>query len=103
MAHYTSQAQALVLRLPEHLEEGVRQRLRDGSMDGVQLTARPDGVEGLREFSLAFWCGCWRSRADCTCTALSCIHISSLNSGLCVEARRAGPDHRRRGLPGAHR
>lgn len=48
MSHYTQQAQALVLRLPEHLEEGVRQRLRDGSLDGVQLTARPDGVEGLR-------------------------------------------------------
>lgn len=49
MAHHSQQAQALVLRLPEHLEEGVRQRLRDGGMDGVQLTARADGVEGLRE------------------------------------------------------
>jgi hypothetical protein len=49
MSHYSQQAQALVLRLPEHLEEGVRQRLKEGSMDGVQLTARPDGVEGLRE------------------------------------------------------
>lgn len=51
MSHYSQRAQALVLRLPEHLEEGVRQRLRDGSLDGVQLTARLDGVEGLRESS----------------------------------------------------
>lgn len=47
--HYTQQAQAFVLRLPEHLEESVRARLRSGGMDGVQLTARPDGFEGLRK------------------------------------------------------
>lgn len=47
--HYAQQAQAFVLRLPEHLEESVRARLKTGGMDGVQLTARPDGFEGLRE------------------------------------------------------
>ncbi len=53
MSHYSQQAQALVLRLPEHLEDSVKQRLKDGTMDGVQLTARPDGMEGLRECLLA--------------------------------------------------
>lgn len=41
--------QAFLLRLPEHLEEIIRARLRAGNMDGVQLTARPDGSEGLRK------------------------------------------------------
>lgn len=62
-SHYAQQAQALVLRLPEHLEEGVRQRLREGSLDGVQLTARPDGVEGLRA-SIDVLCLCLSALGD---------------------------------------
>lgn len=63
--HYAQQAQAFVLRLPEHLEESVRARLKTGGMDGVQLTARPDGFEGLREC-----CGGGREggeREGCVC------------------------------------
>ncbi len=51
MAHYAQQVQAFVLRLPPQLEEDVRARLRQGGMDGVSLTARPDGSEGLPEFA----------------------------------------------------
>lgn len=115
MSHYSQQAQALVLRLPEHLEEGVRQRLRDGSLDGMQLTARPDGVEGLRELLVyglrvsVYRCCHGGGGVECVvgwCVDISvdrCVHASiqatahhttprhkKWDSGLRVEARGAG-------------
>ena len=125
--HYSQQTQAFVLRLPEHLEEGVKQRLKEGSMDGVQLTARPDGAEGLRECLCTHvgvhacnglrsgpvherTCGSvgeghCQTTTDALCLFARWLFVFLLHgSGLCLQARHPGAaPGRGRGVPRAHR
>jgi hypothetical protein len=39
----------VVLRLPEELEDAMRSKLRDGGMEGVQVTSRA-WMDGIREW-----------------------------------------------------